>query len=313
MPGTRKKVLLTTTAVALVGAVLPLALDPERHDLDEKARAQEPGSFVELTQGKVHYELAGHGDGPVVVLIHGFSVPSFLWDPTFEALVAKGFRVLRYDLYGRGTSDRPDVRYDRTLYEEQLAELLGALRIDRPVDLVGLSMGGAVAACFTVRHPERVRRLVLIDPFVGPADAGLVTVPGLGDYFAVLFLEPVLMKRLRKVFYRPEKAPDWEGRIREQMRYRGFRRSLLRSLRDFMHEDLSGVYAEVGRLGKPTLLVWGREDRTVPFTEHERILGPLGAELLAVDEAGHTPHLERPEIVEAKLVEFLRGEGAALP
>jgi len=306
MAGTRKKVVLTATAVSIAAAVLPLALNPERRELDEAARARAPGSFVELTHGKVHYELAGTGEGPVVVLIHGFSVPAFLWDPTFETLLAQGFRVLRYDFYGRGTSDRPDVRYDRTLYENQLTELLVALRIDGPVDLVGLSMGGAVAACFTASHPERVRRLVLIDPFVGPADAGLVTVPGLGDYVAALFLEPVLMKRLRKVFYRPEKAPDWEESIREQMRYRGFRRSLLRSLRQFMDEDLSGVYAEVGRLGKPVLLVWGREDRTVPFAQHERILAPLGAELLAVDEAGHTPQLERPELVEPKLVEFLR-------
>ena len=59
----------------------------------------------------------------------------------------------------------------------------------------------------------------------------------------------------------------------------------------------------------PTLLVWGRQDRTVPFADSERIAGLLGAKLFVVEESGHTPHLERPEVFEPELVKFLRGEG----
>ena len=128
--------------VEAVVIALPLALETEREDLDDEARSLATGSFVELTDGQVHYELAGSGDGPVVVLVHGFSVPSFIWDPTFEELLSQGFRVLRYDLFGRGFSDRPDVDYDGTLFVEQLHELLAELGIEEPVDLVGLSMGG---------------------------------------------------------------------------------------------------------------------------------------------------------------------------
>jgi pimeloyl-ACP methyl ester carboxylesterase len=54
------------------------------------------------------------------VLIPGFSVPYVIWDPTFEDLVEKGFRVLRYDLFGRGYSDRPDAIYDLELFDRQL-------------------------------------------------------------------------------------------------------------------------------------------------------------------------------------------------
>ena len=296
-------VILTAVAIAL-----PLALDTERRDLDDQARSRAPGSFVNLTHGRVHYELAGPDDGRLVVLVHGFSVPSFVWDPTFEELHSQGFRVLRYDLYGRGLSDRPDTAYDRALYVEQLHELLATLEVDDPVDLVGLSMGGPVIATFTDSYPESVAHLVLVDPFVGPVDAGVVAIPGLGEYLAVVFFASTLPKRLSDDFYRPEKVPDWGERFREQMQYRGFRRALLRSLRQFMAEDFTGTYAAVGSLGKPTLLVWGRQDRTVPFSENERIAGPLGAEFFVVEEAGHTPHIERPEIFEPKLVEFLRGE-----
>jgi pimeloyl-ACP methyl ester carboxylesterase len=293
--------------IVAVVVALPLALDTERRNLDNVARSRAPGSFIELTYGQVHYEFAGPRDGPLVVLVHGFSVPSFIWDPTFEELLSQGFRVLRYDLYGRGFSDRPDVAYDRTLYVEQLSELLVALGIEDPVDLVGLSMGGPVIASFTSSYPERVARLVFVDPFVGPADVGVVVVPGLGDYLAVVYFGRVLPTRLAEDFYRPEKMPAWEGRFREQMRFRGFRRALLRSLRQFMAEDFSGLYAEVGRIGKPTLLAWGRQDRTVPFSHSERVAGLLGAKLLVVEESGHTPHLERPEVFEPELVKFLHG------
>lgn len=98
------------------------------------------------------------------MLVHGFSVPQFIFEPTFTFLTEQGFRVLRYDLYGRGFSDRPDKRYDIDLYVGQLANLLDALEIREPVSLVGLSMGGPITATFTVRFPQRVRKLVLIDP-----------------------------------------------------------------------------------------------------------------------------------------------------
>jgi len=295
--------------VVLVVAVivaLPLALETERRDLDDEARSRAPGSFVALTNGQVHYELAGPEDGTLVVLVHGFSVPSFVWDPTYEELLSRGFRVLRYDLYGRGFSDRPDVAYERTLFVEQLRELLAELGIEDPVDLVGLSMGGPVVASFASTYPERVKHLIFVDPFVGPADVGVVAIPGIGEYLAVVYLGRLLPERLAEDFYRPEKVPAWEGRFREQMRYRGFRRALLRSLRQFMAENFSDLYAEVGRLGKPTLVAWGRHDRTVPFAHSERVADLLRARLLIVEEAGHTPHLERPEVFEPELVEFLR-------
>ena len=302
----KKRVLGGVVLFLAVVVALPLVFETEREDLDNEARSRAPGSFVELSNGQVHYELAGSGEGPVVVLVHGFSVPSFIWDPTYEELLSLGFRVLRYDLYGRGYSDRPDVNYDKTLFVEQLRELLDGLRLEDPVDLVGLSMGGPVVASFTASYPQSVNRLVFVDPFVGPAEAGLVAVPGLGEYVAVVYLGRKLPTLLAEDFYRPEKVPPWEGRFREQMRYRGFRRALLRSIRQLMAEDFSDLYAEVGRLGKPTLLVWGRHDRTVPFALSGRVAELLGTELLVVEESGHTPHLERPDVFEPQLVRFLR-------
>ena len=92
--------------VALLCAALYTGFDRESETLTDAVRSQVSGSFLRLADGVVHYELAGPPptvlDARTVVLIHGFSVPYYIWDPTFEALAQAGFRVLRYDLYGRG-------------------------------------------------------------------------------------------------------------------------------------------------------------------------------------------------------------------
>jgi pimeloyl-ACP methyl ester carboxylesterase len=98
-------------------------------ELTAERRAASGGQYVTLSEGVTHYELAGATGETTVVLVHGFSVPSFIWDPTFEALKQAGFRVLRYDLFGRGLSDRPRGRYDLERFVRQLAELLRALQL----------------------------------------------------------------------------------------------------------------------------------------------------------------------------------------
>src|SRR5512135_2050203 len=98
----------------------------ETRELDDAARASAGGSFIDLPQGRTHYELTGPADRRPVVLVHGFSVPFFVWDPTFEALAAAGQRVLRYDLFGRGYSDRPHAHYDLAFFARQLGDLLDA-------------------------------------------------------------------------------------------------------------------------------------------------------------------------------------------
>ena len=144
----------------------------EIKDLNDETRRNAAGSFIELPDGVTHYELGGDESGERVVLIHGFSVPYFIYDPTFKFLTESGFHVLRYDLFGRGFSDRPAARYDIDLFLNQLTGLLDALRFastglstgSRPVNLIGLSLGGIIASAYTVYHPERVNKLVLIDP-----------------------------------------------------------------------------------------------------------------------------------------------------
>jgi len=113
-----------------------------------------------------HYDISGPKPGEIVVLVHGNATPYFSWDKNMDALTGAGFRVIRYDLYGFGYSDRPDVDYTRALYDRQLMELLEKLNISCPFNLVGTSQGGSIAVCFTATHPEKVKKLALLSPFI---------------------------------------------------------------------------------------------------------------------------------------------------
>ena len=115
--------------------------DPEKLEIDDAVRASATGKFARLTDGYTHYELGGPEDGQEVVLAAGFSVPYYIWDPTFKALTGAGFRVLRYDYYGRGLSDRPEIPFTDEMYVRQLDGLLAAAGITGPFDLVGISFG----------------------------------------------------------------------------------------------------------------------------------------------------------------------------
>jgi len=137
-------VVAVLAVVCAVCYVVYLQRNPETRALDDAARRGATGKFVRLSDGVTHYELLGPDSGAPVILVHGFSVPYYIWDSTAAMLSAKGYRVLRYDQYGRGWSDRPKARYDADMYERQIQELLDSLHIAGPVHLAGVSMGGWV-------------------------------------------------------------------------------------------------------------------------------------------------------------------------
>lgn len=311
------KILLKITAGFVTALILLLIAwfiysDAERITLDDQVRAGLPGQFVELSNGVVHYQLAGPEDAPVVVLVHGFSVPAYVWDPTFEALAEAGFRVLRFDLYGRGYSDRPEVVYDQELFVKQLDELLSALKIDQPVSLVGLSFGGPVVTAFANQQPEQVRSLVLIDPQVAPVAPETIfpiNLPILGEIIMNLYVAPVVLPT-QTDFFNPDRFPDWEARYRDQMQYDGFRRAILSSTRNMVGVDTIAAYQTLGQGDMPVVLFWGREDQTVPAEDIallRRIVPHI--EFHPIDQAGHVPHYERPDVVNPLIIDFLGNGG----
>ena len=296
----------------MVLAGMPAALyslaDPEKLDLDESVRRATPGQFVRLTDGYTHYEIAGPPADNVVVLAAGFSVPYYIWDPTFTALSGAGFRVLRYDYYGRGFSDRPDVAYTQAFYVRQLTELLDALQITGSIDLVGLSLGGAVVTGFADTFPDRVRSLIYIAPsFRTPGSPPpLATTPSLWNFAAAIVAERGWADEQPGDFLHPERFPDWADRYRVQMQYRGFRRARLSELVVNASVDQREELESVGAHPRRVLVIWGKQDPSVPFEASGPLLETMPrARLVAVEDSGHLPQWEQPAITQTAILEFL--------
>lgn len=302
-------VLLVLLAVV---AVYPfVAGDKETLVLDDAARASMPDkSFVRLSDGHTHYEWGGPENGPTVVLVHGAGTPLFIWDYQFSALVEAGFHVLRYDLFGRGLSDRPSV-YTADLYDRQLLELLDSQDFKTPADVVGVSMGGAITIRFIDRHPERVRRFALFAPAGFPAHFPLsnriASWPLVGEWLMKGIGDRIMITTMSRQMHNPEKSREFMQKWPQQMKYKGFKRAMLATLRDNSFFELKPIYERVGRSGKSGVLFWGTDDHTLPFAHHALVQAAIPTiEFHAIKDEGHEMIFESPEAVNPLLIEFLK-------
>ncbi len=223
---------------------------------------------ISLSQGMTHYELVGPPAGSPVVLVHGGTIPMWTWDAYVPALIGVGFRVLRYDMFGRGESALPSAPHDRHLFRVQLLELLDRTGLSAPVNLVGYSFGGATTLSFAARHPDRVRSLALIAPAVfyerGNAAVRLLRMPVLGPAFLRLMGLRRMAARAQEVWEGSPKGGVYADLFKRQLARRGFPRAFLSFARTDALGDYRPFLGAVGEHKLPVLLVWGDEDAEVP-------------------------------------------------
>jgi pimeloyl-ACP methyl ester carboxylesterase len=127
---------LLALALGLLAAA-PFLREMSKSEMDDTARRHAPGAFATLSRGVTHYRWMGAARGPVAVCVHGLTTPSFVWYGIAQGLGAIGFRVLIYDLYGRGYSDRPDGPQDSAFFVTQLEDLLEDQGVDGDITLLG--------------------------------------------------------------------------------------------------------------------------------------------------------------------------------
>ena len=272
-----------------------------------------PGRFLSIGGQRVFYHRSGRGRP--VVLIHGFAVSHWCFRHIIPGLAA-GNDVIAIDLPGGGESDRPppaDYRYDAPAYMETVLGVLDALGLEK-ASLVGHSMGGGVALYTAARRPERVDRLVVIDPLCYPyrlpPEGRALLVPYLGPaLFQALFSRPVVRNYMQRRVYRdPALATEeWVDYIWERLNRPGGIQALHSSLR-FCHEP-SVIARTVRAIRSPTLIVWGDGDKIFPASFGPRLRVDItGAELHIVRECGHAPPEERPDEVVKVVAGFLAAD-----
>ena len=257
-----------------------------------------PGAaFVELDKGFTYYEAANLDtcDDPTV-LVHGFSVPSYIWRPTFEFLSDAGACVVMLDLYGRGFSDNPNVAYTDHLFANQVLQLLDYLSLETAT-LIGLSNGGRVVSQVVGLAPERVEQLIYVasSGFWDATRAEDVEVTA-EEIDTLIASYPELPAGQLSDFKYPDRFPDWDDRYAELLVHKGFARALISTRKNHDSTELDRIHSWLESADIPVTTIWGDNDTVVVFDEFadklERLL-PKRNEYF-VYESGHLPHLENP-------------------
>lgn len=282
--------LLAGLAIVVLAPTVAEILRPR---IGPSARQSAPGEFAELSRGVTHYQWHGPEGGPLVVCAHGLTTPSFVWDGITPRLAEQGFRVLTYDLYGRGYSDRPRGAQDGAFFTAQLEELLNHLGVEGKFALMGYSMGGAIGACYAAKYSNRLNKLILLAPAgmghdLGPVARLVVNYGGFGRWLFMAMYGRSFRQGTEAERDLATSVPNIVDRQQNELRYRGFRGAVLSSMRGILDRNLEDEHRAIAASGVPVLAIWGREDEVIPISG----LGKLAewnrnAEHEVIEGAGH--------------------------
>ena len=232
----------------------------EKGNLDEYRQGSEY-EFARLSQGITAYKDIGNKDDPAIIVIHGATLPSEGFIGFCSGLSTKGYRVICYDQYGRGYSDRPITNYNMQLYTEQLRELLDFLDIKDAI-LYGSSMGAPIAINFSNNYSERILAIGLQVPLVHSNSKvlGLIKVPVVGNLFLRTFGIPFAKNRAEQWAHENEGQEEFINRYITQLSLPGTEYSLLSSIRNIANKDFLPDYKVFSELNIPIHIAYASDD-----------------------------------------------------
>ena len=264
------------------------------------AKEKPQSGMAEVNGTKLYYETAGKG--PAVVLVHGGLVDSRQWDDQMKEF-AKHHRVVRYDLRGFGRSAAAPQPFSHI---EDLRALMDFLKIERAT-VVGLSLGGIIAADFALEHPERVDRLVLVGAGLRgdkqPLDKDAMKAyeaysKGIAEEYVNVIMKSGLYATVR------EGTPTY-ARLR-QMMLDNFK-ALSTLAPGFLKYPAQPTIERLGQIKAPTLVIIGGEDaQSLKNVADTLAAGIPGARKVVIPGASHHPPVERPNEFNKAVLSFLK-------
>ncbi|SFR97389.1 alpha/beta fold hydrolase [Yoonia litorea] len=286
-------------------AIWPFSMERRRTVIGPTERHGAAGEFAQLSQGVTHYRWMGSSRGPVAVVVHGLATPMDSMESVAEGLGTLGYRVLLYDLYGRGLSDAPGGLQDRAYFHRQLSDLLAYHGLTEELTLVGYSMGGSIVTAYAAEHPFLVKRVILF------ATTGLVVnetwfarfcrrTPILGDWLHALLAQ----RRIERAIPERGQTKEIDKVLRAQRRElhrRGYLPGILSSRRGMLSEVQHYEHTQLGKKGIPVIAIWAESDSIIPLSA----LGKLAewnrnARHEVVPHADHAlPYSHGRELIEA--------------
>jgi len=302
--------LVTVGVLALIIVILPKVTSKETCTYEEAIERFAKGKFVTVDDKKVHY--VEKGDGKPIILIHGFLYHTVMWKKNIDALAEK-FKVYAIDLWGWGYSERlKKMEYSFELYGNQVTGFMDALNIERAT-LAGQSMGGSISVYVAAHFPERVDRLILVDPAVIPypmtTTGKIYQLPFVGEFLNAIPGDALMKNNIKTVWFYDENkvTEEYTKEVLQPFCIKGSYAGAMYILRNVIKAPYVEKEANLlAKMNKPTLIIHGREDKAIPLNKSET-LNDLwkGSKLVIFEKAGHTPHEEYPERFNKLAIDFL--------
>jgi pimeloyl-ACP methyl ester carboxylesterase len=255
------------------------------------------------------------GQGPPLILIHGFGGSMWQWEHQQEAL-AKHYRVITPDMLGSGLSDKPRIDYSPTFLLNAFTELMDNLDI-RQATFIGNSMGAAVAIGMALTHPERVSTLVLISGFPAKVTESIAS-PSYKRF--INSRPPIWLARvgmwlagrwattriLTEIIHDPtDITPIVIERSYQNRKASGFLQPLYSQI-EHIPEWEERFAPRLGDIPHPTLIIWGGKDKVFPPSVGQTMHKTISqSTFLEVPNSGHIPQWESPQIVNPAILQFL--------
>lgn len=272
-------------------------------DYADEIHHRENSHFTEVDGATVHYQEFGDAANPTLILIHGFTASTYVWQTVAPMFAAENFHVVAVDLLGFGFSDKPAwFEYSIVSQARMIERLMDRLGIGRAT-LIGSSYGGAVAATVALDYPERVEKLVLVGAVINDeakqnSILRLTAMRGVGEIVSPFLIDS---KRFMKFRMRHTIAPvnhhlitkERINAVRRPLKAKNAHHSVLATGRKW---DANRIETDAHLINQPTLLIWGEDDHVIPVRNGEKLYDSIvHSRLVVLKDCGHVPPEEKPE------------------
>ena len=299
------------TALSLLATVWTPTVEATGERLTEfRSDLHREGILKDIQVDGRRHCIADLGRGPAVVLLHGLGGSIYDWRHLLRPL-SRDHRVVAVDLLGSGESEIPEVEdYSVAAQARRVKAILEHLKIERAT-LVGNSYGGGIALRFAQDWPDRTARLVLIDSICYPESIPMYVTLAQAPCATCVVRSIPLGKPTRWIL---RSGSGTISRIEEselevyvqELRAPGRRAALVQTVRAIVPPDTTEFHTRLKSVQAPELLIWGKEDGTVPVALGRRLAKDLPDARLEELDAGHIPNQERPEQVLKLMRGFLK-------
>ena len=294
--------------------MLSRAREVSWEDFADDIHHPENSHFVEVDGVTVHYQEFGDAAHPTLILIHGYTASTYVWQTVAPMLADENFHVVAVDLLGFGFSEKPAwFEYSIVSQARMIERFMDRIGIGRAI-LVGSSYGGAVASTVALDYRERVEKLVLVDAVCNDEAKQnvllrLVSMRGVGEILSPFLIDSRRFLRLRM---RRTIAPVNHHLITKErieavhrpLRAKNAHHSVLASARNW---NANRIEDDAYLINQPTLIIWGEDDNVIPVRNGEKLYDSiLNSRLVVLKDCGHIPQEEKPERFVELVAEFCR-------